>query len=190
MANIVSIRSSRSSSAASSKSAVDLSGSQGFEIAFEVSNKKAQKNGGLCHVPVTNNSEALISNTVNLMHVASFDLNNDEIEIQDQIGEGQFGLVYKGTLRGHPCAIKKLKGGLNKDSVEYQRLLLELTILTGVGAHPNIVGFFGACLHDLSAPLLVEEFVDGTDLEDYLGGRSLGFNLGRLKVTCPPKCNV
>ena len=125
---------------------------------------------------------ALMKSAFNIVHLRSCEIHRDQLQIKEQLGEGEFGLVYKGAWRGQPCAIKKLKGGITKDSVQYQRLLMELTILAGVGAHPNIVGFFGACINDLGSPLIVEELVDGTNLEEYLDRKSSGFNLGRAKV--------
>jgi serine/threonine protein kinase len=69
-----------------------------------------------------------------------------------------------------------------KDSVEYQRLLIELAILAGVGSHPNIVGFLGACMQDLTSPMIVKELVEGTSLEEHLDNRSTGFNIGQSKA--------
>ena len=123
--------------------------------------------------------------TFSIVHLQSCEIYPDQLQFQEQIGEGEYGLVYKGLWRGRACAIKKLKSGITKESVEYQRLLMELGILVGVGSHPNIVSFFGACIQDFSCPLIVEELVDGMNLKDYLSGNPLGFNLGRSKVTHP-----
>ena len=86
----------------------------------------------------------LMKQAFNAVHLHSCEIHRDQLQINEQLGEGEFGLVYKGAWRGQPCAIKKLKGVIteDRDSVQYQRLLMELTILAGIGAHPNIVGFF------------------------------------------------
>ena len=138
-----------------------------------------------CQMSITLPSNSIVSlmqRAFNAVHLHSCEIHRDQLQINEQLGEGEFGLVCKGSWRGQPCAIKKLKGGITKDSVQYQRLLMELTILAGVGVHPNIVGFFGACINDLGSPLIVEELVDGTNLEEYLDRKSSGFNLGRAKV--------
>ena len=87
---------------------------------------------------------ALMKSALNIVHLRSCEIPRDQLQINEQLGEGEFGLVCKGSWRGQPCAIKKLKGVIteDRDSVQYQRLLMELTILAGIGAHPNIVGFF------------------------------------------------
>ena len=36
-------------------------------------------------------------------------LNPDELHDEKKIGEGGFGIVYKGTFRGNSVAIKKMK---------------------------------------------------------------------------------
>jgi hypothetical protein len=61
-------------------------------------------------------------------------------------------------------------------------MLIELAVLAGVKPHPNVVGFLGACVEDLSAPLIIEEYVHGPNLEDYLYLKQVGFNLGQPKV--------
>ena len=151
----------------------------GVEIRCEDAN--VEKSKGICEVDCPDTNSLLVG-IIDSMQTSSCEIHGGELKCHEQIGEGQFGLVYKGTLRGKPCAIKRLKGGITKESVQYQRLIIELSILTGVGVHPNIVSFLGACIEDLSAPLLVEELVDGENLEDYLSGKSIGFNLGRPQV--------
>ena len=128
-------------------------------------------------------TQKLMEDTYSLVHIRSCDIHPNQLQFQEQIGEGKFGLVYKGVWKGRACAIKKLKNGISKDSVEYQRLLIELGILAGVGDHSNIVGFLGACILDIGSPMIVEELVDGTNLANFLSGKSIGFNLGRAKVT-------
>ena len=125
----------------------------------------------------------LMQNAFSVVHIRSCEIHSNHLQVQELIGEGQFGLIHKGMWNGRKCAIKKLKGGITKDSVQYQRLLIELAILSGVGTHPNIVGFFGACIQDLSSPMIVEELVEGIDLKQYLSEKASGFNLGRSKVT-------
>ena len=70
-----------------------------------------------------------------------------DLEYDQILGEGQ--IVFKDTYRGQLCAVKKLKEGVDNGSLEYERLLLELSVLAGVGAHPNLVHFFGACVQDI-----------------------------------------
>ena len=91
-------------------------------------------------------------------------------------------MVYKGRCRNQPCAIKVLKRGFPKGTPEYRDLVIELGVLASLGPHPNLVGFLGACVQDMTAPALVIEYIDGADLERYLSSLKEGFDLGRKKV--------
>jgi hypothetical protein len=117
-----------------------------------------------------------------LVSEGNFGLERKKLQLGDQIGEGEFGLVLKGTYQGRTCAIKMLKDSIGHNSEEYMRLLMELSILASAGSHPNLVGFIGACIEDLSCPLIVEEYVDGPNLQEYLCTKKIAFELGRQKV--------
>ena len=45
---------------------------------------------------------------------------------------------------------------------------MELDVLTSVGKHQNLVEFYGACVQDPTNPVILEEFVEGPNLEHYL----------------------
>ena len=111
----------------------------------------------------------------------SFEVLPSDLHLDKKLGEGQFGVVFKGTFNGKPCAVKMLKDGVTK-GMEYERLLLELSILAGVGKHPNLVCFLGACFQEDKTPMIVEEFVEGPDLEEYLHFKQFEFNLGQPTV--------
>jgi len=78
-----------------------------------------------------------------------------DIKLQEKLGEGAFGEVYKGLVQidGEmtPCAVKKLKA--NATVVERRDLINELKIMVTVGEHPNIVSLIGACTR--GEPILV-----------------------------------
>ena len=125
---------------------------------------------------------SILKCSVTSVYKGSFDIVREELRISRQIGEGEFGLVLKGVHRGRPCAVKMLKQGVRRDTLQYQCLLLELSILASIRPHANVVGFLGGCIDDLSRPLIIEEFVDGQNLEEYLAAKRDGFNLGQPKV--------
>ena len=50
----------------------------------------------------------------------------------------------------------------------YKDLVMELDVLTLVGQHQNLVVFYGACVQDPSNPVILEELVEGPNLEKYL----------------------
>jgi serine/threonine protein kinase len=136
------------------------------------------------NLSVCSETMVLVQEMVNLVQKASLDMPKDAIQIGRQIGEGQFCLVSKGTCNGVTCAVKRMRGGLARTITQYKRFLIELSILASLKAHPNIVCIVGACIEDLNAPLILQEYVDGQNLEEHLSAMKPGFNLGQAKVGC------
>ena len=109
-------------------------------------------------------------------------INKKEIQIGPNIGEGAYGAIYKGKWNGKKCAIKLLGEHVANDTAGYMRHIAEILILNELSGHANVVQFYGACFDDPSSPMLIEEFVDGQNLHDYLHPKRLDFNLGSAKV--------
>jgi serine/threonine protein kinase len=123
-----------------------------------------------------------LQDTVARVGKGFFNAVRDELLFQNKIGEGEFGVVFKGIFRGNTCAVKMLKRGIKRDSSQYRRMLMELSILAIVKPHTNVIRVLGACLEDMSKPLIIEEYVDGLNLEDHLTNKSDGFNIGKRMV--------
>lgn len=68
----------------------------------------------------------------------------DQIELNEQIGGGGVGLVYKGYFEDSPVALKTLFDPKVNEDLK-QEFMDELLIMSQVN-HPNIVAFYGACL--------------------------------------------
>ncbi|ODM92340.1 Fibroblast growth factor receptor 1 [Orchesella cincta] len=62
------------------------------------------------------------------------------IDIDNILGKGNFGTVYKGRAKGKDVAIKLL----NNSSATNDSLISELKVLSSIGKHKNVVGFIGA----------------------------------------------
>ena len=122
------------------------------------------------------------SEAVSMVHRQSCEVSSSCLRFGKKLGTGQFGVVMRGDYNGQACAVKRLKAGVQVGSMEHDRLMMELSILASIGSHPNLVGFIGACIQDLSAPLILEELVAGPNLEDHLSAKPFGFNLGQPKV--------
>ena len=86
------------------------------------------------------------------LRTGAYEILPGDFTLGRKLGEGSMAEVYEATHRGKRCAAKKLKPGMTKNSGQYQDLLMELHSLSSIGAHPNIVSFYGACLKDQDCP--------------------------------------
>jgi len=101
----------------------------------------------------------------------------DELVLGTKLGEGTFGVVYKGTWRGTSVAIKKLKTqNLTNEIIEDFRN--EIAIL-GKLRHPNVVLFMGA----VTVPpelCMVTEYMDGGSLYDAMHKKKVRLNTHQI----------
>ena len=127
--------------------------------------------------------ENLLQKTLDSIDFHCFRINREDLDIGKKLGEGAFGIVAKGKLRGARCAVKMLRDDASQSSMDvgYKCLLAEISVLSEIGAHPNLVAFYGACLQD-ATPLIVQEYIEGQNLQEYLDTKKFGFNLGKAKV--------
>ncbi|CAK9230908.1 unnamed protein product [Sphagnum troendelagicum] len=97
----------------------------------------------------------------------------------NKLGEGGFGIVYKGVLsNGGELAIKLLK----KSEQGVTEFLNEIVLLTSV-KHKNLVTLKGCCLHGVQR-LLVYEFVENQNLAEVLWGDN------HLQLDWPRRFNI
>jgi len=83
------------------------------------------------------------------------------VSIDQKIGEGNFGSVFKGTMNGKEVALKSLK-----DQEKQQELQAEIKILSKLD-HNNIVHFFGMTVVN-HMTMIVMEYINSSDLLTYL----------------------
>ena len=70
-------------------------------------------------------------------------LHYDDIVCEKQIGEGSFGIVFKGTFRGNDVAIKKMKD-VDASAATMAEFEKEVAMLDKFRCD-QIVHFYGAC---------------------------------------------
>ncbi|KAH9503754.1 Phosphatidylinositol 4-kinase pik1alpha (PI4-kinase)(PtdIns-4-kinase) [Bulinus truncatus] len=82
------------------------------------------------------------------------------------LGEGNFGKVYKGNLRGLECAIKKLKKPVHETNDLSSQIITELTTLLKY-QHENILSLYGYASEGQEL-CLVHQYLSNGSLEDRL----------------------
>jgi len=94
-----------------------------------------------------------------------------EIELQESIGSGRYGNVYRGIRKGENMAVKIF---FSRDELSWLR---EIEIYTTViMRHDNILGFFGADMisrNGCTELWLVTEYCSMGSLYDYLKQRPI-----------------
>lgn len=113
--------------------------------------------------PITRKSEAILKRPVPR---ENWELRNDDIELKEKIGSGQFGEVYRGIFKrtGQEVGIKTCRETMTES--EKLKFLQEGQILKQYD-HPNIVKFIGIAVHRHPV-MIVMEFVPGGSLVSFL----------------------
>ncbi|XP_034192855.1 mitogen-activated protein kinase kinase kinase 7 [Osmia lignaria lignaria] len=88
------------------------------------------------------------------------EINYDEIETEQIVGKGSFGVVWKGKWRGQYVAIKYINSEGEKKAFTVEVRQLSRVI------HPNIVKLYGACTKN--PVCLVMEYAEGGSLYNVL----------------------
>ncbi|XP_064412317.1 mitogen-activated protein kinase kinase kinase 7 isoform X2 [Latimeria chalumnae] len=89
------------------------------------------------------------------------EIDYSEIDVEEVVGRGAFGVVCKAKWRAKDVAIKQIES-----ESERKAFIVELRQLSRVN-HPNIVKLYGACLNPVC---LVMEYAEGGSLYNVLHG--------------------
>ncbi|CAM8912000.1 unnamed protein product [Rhodiola kirilowii] len=88
----------------------------------------------------------------------------NNFSIDNKLGQGGFGSVYKGKLtNGHEIAVKRLATGSGQGDVEFKNEV----VLVAKLQHRNLVRLLGFCLQ-AQERLLIYEFVANASLDQFL----------------------
>ncbi|XP_035844023.1 cysteine-rich receptor-like protein kinase 10 [Helianthus annuus] len=92
----------------------------------------------------------------------------NSFSIKNKVGEGGFGVVYKGILAyGQQIAVKRLSKGSKQGSLEFKNEVVLLAKLQ----HRNLVRLLGFCLH-AEEKILIYEYVANHSLDFFLFGQA------------------
>ena len=139
-----------------------------------------QQNGGLLLQQKLSNHKGSVetSKIYSADEIKKATNNYDESRV---IGQGGYGIVYKGILPDNKViAIKKSKIG---NQIQIEQFVNEINVLTQIN-HRNVVKLLGCCL-ETEVPLLVYEFITKGTLSDHIHDKSLSSLLSwekRLKI--------
>ncbi|KAF1896824.1 hypothetical protein Lal_00034525 [Lupinus albus] len=96
----------------------------------------------------------------------------NDFNLDNKLGEGGFGPVYKGTLNdGRVIAVKQLSVGSHQGKSQF---ITEIATISAV-QHRNLVKLYGCCING-SKRLLVYEYLENKSLDQALFGKSLTLN--------------
>ncbi|GMF25484.1 unnamed protein product [Phytophthora lilii] len=110
----------------------------------------------------------------------------DDVFVEDLIGRGGYGEVYKGTFEGRAVAVKMLFPETRKSTRHVTEFLTEVKMMT-VMDHPRVVEFVGVSWNNLMDLCVVTEFMQGGDLRAWLSDRAdnnlpVGFDYTKVKI--------
>jgi len=112
---------------------------------------------------VTSRSGAILKNPVTR---EKWELNNDDVELVEKIGRGNFGDVFKARLKNNSLAVAVKTCKVTMPDEQKKKFLQEGRILKQY-EHPNIVRFIGICVQKQPI-MIVMELVPGGSLLNYL----------------------
>ena len=120
--------------------------------------------------PKPNENERKLLDAANVSH--DFFVSFSEVKWVANLSEGDMGEVHRVRWRGVDCAAKTSKGIGNqmakKDSQLYMDMLKEIYIMSRLGYHPNVVGFFGVSMGPGQNPMILIELINGPTLDHFL----------------------
>ncbi|ODM86552.1 Proto-oncogene tyrosine-protein kinase receptor Ret [Orchesella cincta] len=137
--------------------------------------------GGMNHAVLMVSDDQFEANQIVQVDI-KWEIHRDDLTLEHVLGEGQFGRVLKGKLRGHsekyvrrrrayPCGCEDVES-LKVDAAEgskslWQEFMAEFSLLKQVD-HPNVIKLLGACTTTGGPPYIVMEYAEYGALRSFL----------------------
>eukprot|EP00020_Sapocribrum_chincoteaguense_P002256 CAMPEP_0170752440 /NCGR_PEP_ID=MMETSP0437-20130122/11969_1 /TAXON_ID=0 /ORGANISM="Sexangularia sp." /LENGTH=1509 /DNA_ID=CAMNT_0011091509 /DNA_START=9 /DNA_END=4538 /DNA_ORIENTATION=- len=141
---------------------------------------KSSKSGGERQYDDVPRANAMVARAPDAFLRGKVLIPGDELVRDAKIGEGAFGLVYKGQWGDKAVAIKEVKG-VSDEAIK--QLVDEGERLSQIPPHDNVVTFYGVCAEPMGVVL---QFCARGALVDKLYGRDTGklydFSLAELQA--------
>lgn len=128
---------------------------------------------------VQENSQCLEEDELELplFDLATISTATNNFSIENKIGEGGFGPVYKGQLStGREVAVKRLSQTSGQGLKEFKNEVIFISKLQ----HRNLVRLLGCCIHE-DERMLIYEYMPKRSLELYIFNQTRGTSLGWQK---------
>lgn len=79
-----------------------------------------------------------------------------DLSFEKKIGQGAFGLVYRGKWRKRTTVAIKQSSFMAVDETELEAFKKEAILMLSIRAHPNIVAVLGVCVHETNVYLIMD----------------------------------
>jgi len=90
-----------------------------------------------------------------------------DLILEEKLGEGAFGVVWKALYHRNHVAVKQLKESSSLDPKILHQFADEALLMRAMQPHPNVVQFLGICTNPILC--IVTEYCSKGSLSSYLG---------------------
>ncbi|KAL5564128.1 hypothetical protein UlMin_027292 [Ulmus minor] len=136
---------------------------------IKLKEKFFEQNGGLMLKRRLSTEHGASVETTRIFSAEELKSATNNYEKNRVVGEGGYGVVYKGILAENRVVAIKKPRSIGNQNVDPGQFINELVVLMQIN-HRNVVSLLGCCL-ETEAPLLVYEFITNGTLFEHLHNR-------------------
>lgn len=152
------------------RSESDDAHAQDFDLAFALEGSEHSSDGSDISIPSNDPRKSIHHKRGNLIEDTNAtqslqsDINFVDLQLQEVIGGGGFGQVWRASWRGTPVAVKVLTGSAQNTHIAkaiLEEFKAEINLLKGM-RHPNICLYMGACVDPPNRAIITELAANGS----------------------------